>query len=382
MSAEASESAISGGRARKPVSWVTREASVRDMSGILECRVASFAGEDAEKAEPVYWRWEFVDNHAGPARMFVAVDGDHIVGHYAVIPQRFLLDQELLDGSIVVDVMTHPGYRFQGMFTTLGRFSLDRCAAETQLEFTTGYPIRQEVIPGHLKVGWRIRFKIGTYVMPLSIASLVQARYNWLEKVPLLPTLAFAVPSVFARAWSRAKLRRRGNHRIERLTAVDADRFGRFWDKVRVAPPKRCMVQERTPDYLAWRFDANPSRHYTYHAAVDEAGELRGFLVSRVAFLLYSEAMIVVDACLLPGEGEDTVRALFADVRELALAEDCPMLAMMVTQPNPYIPGPRRLGFVRVPFEFSFITRPLTEQTDSEDDELRWHLMWGDTDDV
>src|SRR5690606_12961649 len=107
---------------RPPVTWQTREASADDMAGILACRAVTFAGEEPEKGEPDYWRWEFVDNHAGPARLFVAEDDsktgtDRIVGHYAVIPQRFILDDLDLRGSIVVDVMTHPDYRFQGMFT-------------------------------------------------------------------------------------------------------------------------------------------------------------------------------------------------------------------------------------------------------------------------
>jgi len=188
------------------------------------------------------------------------------------------------------------------------------------------------VIPGHLKVGWRIRFLIGTYVMPLAMGPL--------------------------------------------LARLDA-----LWQKVAATPPGRTLLQERTAAYPAWRFDGNPNRDYTWHLATDAGGAVLGFVVSRVAKLLAVDAMIVVDVLLAPGVGDGVLRRLLADVRERAVAARCPMLAMMVTQPNPYVPSPSRLGFLAAPYRFSFITRPLASPCRTEDDGLGWHLMWGDTDD-
>ncbi|MCA8957528.1 MAG: GNAT family N-acetyltransferase, partial [Planctomycetes bacterium] len=222
--------AVGAAAERPPVRWRVREATAADRDGILACRAVTFAGEEPEKGEPDYWRWEFVDNHAGPARLFVAEDdtrqgAQRIVGHYAVIPQRFVLDGATLRGSIVVDVMTHPDYRFQGMFTKIGRFALDACTADPGFEFTTGYPIRKEVIPGHLKVGWRIRFRIGTYVMPLRTGKVLAAGVPALAKVPGLATVVGSVPGWVLRGWSRAALRQRGGLRVERSERVDTNRL-------------------------------------------------------------------------------------------------------------------------------------------------------------
>lgn len=369
---------------KKPITWTSRVATAADMAGILQCREATFVGEDLEKADPAYWRWEFVDNHAGPAHLYVAADGDRIVGHYAVIPQTFVLDGQRLNGSIVVDVMTHPDYRFQGMFTTIGAFALADCERRGDLEFTTGYPIREAVIPGHLKVGWRIRFLIGTYVMPLRMGPLLAARLPWLGKVPGLAALLGAVPGALLRAYGAWRLRRGADAsvQIERRDTVDAARLDDLWQKVAAAPPARTVLQERTAAYLAWRFDGNPNRDYTWHLATDRSGAVVGFVVSRVAKLLGVDAMIAVDVLLAPGVGDGVLRRLLADVRELAVARRCAMVATMVTQPNPYVPPPARLGFLAAPYRFSFITRPLASPCRTEDDGLGWHLMWGDTDDI
>jgi GNAT superfamily N-acetyltransferase len=369
-------------KTKQPVTWTLREASRDDVDGILACRKVTFPGEDPEKAEPAFWRWEFIDNHAGPARLFVAEDGGNIVGHYAVIPQRFLLDRELIPGSIVVDVMTHPDYRFQGMFAALGRYALERCSTDPRLEFTTGYPIRPEVIPGHLKAGWRIRFKIGTWVMPLSSGRIMAGLSPRIGTIRGLRTLLATAPDLGMALWAHLALRRRGGTVVSRTTRCDPALFGVFWQRLRENPPRHCMIQERTPEYLSWRFDANPGRDYVYHTAVGAGGHLIGWVVSRIATLLDVEAMILVDACVLPGTHRDVVRALVADVRKLAIEQRCPMLAVMVTQPNPFLGNLSSLGFVPTPHKFSFITRELAERTICSDDDLQWHLMWGDTDDI
>ena len=369
-------------RTKPERTWTIREGSPEDADGILECRRVTFVGEDFEKQDPLYWRWEFIDNHAGPARFFVAVDGKDVVGHYAVIPQHFMLNGKRRAGSIVVDVMTHPDYRFQGMFTALGRFAIENCTADRGFEFTTGYPIRPAVLPGHLKVGWKIRFKIGTWVMPLSVGGILKARVSFLGKVPGLSGMLGLLPTAILRVMTRVLLDGGRKYEVERHSKCDMVRFARFWQRFAESIPEGCMVQERPPEYLAWRFDSNPGRDYTYHVAIGEDGEIAGFVVTRVAPLLDVDAMVIVDALALPEIGLAVYQSLIAEVRRTALDRGCPMCAMMVTQPNPLFPNPWRLGFVPTPYRFTFITHELAESTAIDSDDLHWHLLWGDTDDV
>ncbi|MFH2000321.1 MAG: GNAT family N-acetyltransferase [Planctomycetota bacterium] len=382
--------------------WVVREADLTDREGILQCRDVTFAGEDLEKQAPAYWDWEFRDNHAGPARLFVAVDhldlnshegaphpetgeeakSGKIVGHYAVIPQRFLLNGDLLNGSIVVDVMTHPDYRFQGMFTVVGRYAIEKCTQDDALEFTTGYPIRPEVLPGHLKVGWRERFKISIWAMPLSVGRIISTKYPKFKKLPGLAGLLGAIPTVLFRLNANVRLFFGGRCRTKRMDRCDSDLFGRFWKRFKERIPLGCVIQERTPEYLAWRFDRNPGRDYSYCCALDEKGEIEGFVVTRVIPIMGAEAMVVVDACAFPEQAIKVFRTLLGEVKRAALERGCPVCAMTLTQPNPIFPNPARFGFIRTPIRFTFITREFAETTRIDQDDLDWHLMWGDTDDA
>ncbi len=367
---------------RPPITWTLREASEEDRDRILACREITFEGEELEKQTPAYWQWEFVDNYAGPARLFVAEDGDKVVGGYAVIPQRFMLGGKQLKGSIVVDVMTHPDYRYQGMFTKLGRFSIDHCTQDPAFEFTTGYPIRPEVVPGHLKVGWRIRFKIGTYVMPLAFGAIVKAQIPWTGKVPGLATLLGAIPGALLGIWASLRLAGGAHLEVKRQQTCDETKHLAFWEKLRPQIPGDCLIQERKPDFLRWRYDDNPGRNYTYHVAEDASGAMQGYVVSRVSELLDVKTMIVVDAVVLPSASVPVLRKLLSDVRALAKEQACAMLATMVTQPSPMFCAPSKLGLIPTPYKFTLITRELAKETVMQDDELDWHLMWGDTDDV
>ena len=76
---------------------------------------------------------------------------------------------------MVCDVMTHPEARGQGVFTKIGRYATEKMK-EQKIHFTTGYPIRPEVIPGHIKVGWEKPFQLPLYLRPLKSNDLLKSK--------------------------------------------------------------------------------------------------------------------------------------------------------------------------------------------------------------
>ena len=135
---------------------------------------------------------------------------------------------------------------------------------------------------------------------------------------------------------------------------------------------------------MQWRYDNKPSQPYAYHAAVTEDREIVGLTVVRGTQLLGVNTMAVVDALSLDTAGGRLaiLRRLFSDIRVSALSQNVALVAMMVTQPNPIVPSLWQLGFIPTPYRFTFITRGLTAITAIDSDDLAWHLMWGDTDDM
>ena len=367
-------------KTKTKITWKLREGSDADAFGILECRRITFPKEDLEKQDIKYWKWEFDDNFAGSARIFIAVDGSNVVGHYAVIPQFYWLNNRRYNGSIVVDVMTDPKYHFQGMFTALGRYALNNCVEHTTLEFTTGYPIRPEVLPGHLKVGWKVRFKIGIWIMPLGLSGICDSDSQIYQR--FLKVLGI-VPKTIFRMYSSFLLRDKKEYKVLTYEKCEITQFDQFWNDFLKSAPKDCIFQERSLEYLKWRYDLNPGRDYTYHVAIGNDGKMEGFVVTRVISLFSTKIMIIVDACVLPKHSLNVFKHLIKKVRQSALSNRCALCAMMVTQPNPLFPRPWIYGFIPIPFKkFTFITYNFKNVSDINSELLSWHLMWGDTDDV
>ena len=105
----------------------------------------------------------------------MAIEDGRILGYYAAIPYPYQIGGRRLLVGMVCDVMTHSDARGRGVFTELGRFALSSLEA-TDLAFVTGYPIRPEVMGGHLRAGWQVAFALPMYLMPLRADSMLASK--------------------------------------------------------------------------------------------------------------------------------------------------------------------------------------------------------------
>ena len=66
------------------------------------------------------WRWEFKDNPAGQAVIYVAEDKGLLIGHCSAIPVNLKIGQEVLIVYYILDTMIHPDYRGKGIAKEMG----------------------------------------------------------------------------------------------------------------------------------------------------------------------------------------------------------------------------------------------------------------------
>ena len=99
-----------------------------------------------------HYLWKFQGfPHIPHSYEYVALQEDNIIGYYAAIPYKYKVNKNYVIAGMVCDVMTGVKARGKGIFTKLGKYSLEKLK-NSGIGFTTGYPIRPEVIPGHKKV--------------------------------------------------------------------------------------------------------------------------------------------------------------------------------------------------------------------------------------
>jgi GNAT superfamily N-acetyltransferase len=324
-----------------------------------------------EADSEAFFRWKFGQ---WPSHLYAATSetGDP-VGLYGANILRYLAGAKEVRVALIVDVMTDPRARKQGIFTQLGRFALESLK-QKGYDFSLGYPIRPEVIPGHLKVGWQIAKELPVYVSPVHLH----------KAMSFLPrTLAGAFEAAGAMAarvltFTTAALHRTQASSVQVVSTqqlLDRPDFSEFLERARAGLRFACS---EGPDFYRWRYGAphRPFQHIT--AEVD--GRLCLAISMRPMTMKGLFAMGIADVKVTPA-ARALLPAAWQCVWRLAWEKQCSVLAMMAAAESYF---PWRLGslpVVRTPVRFKLIARELNGPLPSfHGDGVR--LTWADTDDV
>ncbi len=129
-----------------------REATPDDRPAIIELCRASLGWGDDPRFEQLF-SWKHDQNAFGPSYMWVATDGDRIVGLRAFMRWEFVRGGEVLHAVRAVDTATHPEYQGKGLFTAMTMHGLD-VIKDDGIDFVFNTP-NDKSRPGYLKMGWQ-----------------------------------------------------------------------------------------------------------------------------------------------------------------------------------------------------------------------------------
>lgn len=334
------------------------------------------AGGSAEKKE--HYDWKFHGFPAPPHRprsyeYAARLDGA-IVGYYAAIPYPYVVNGKVHKVGMVCDVMTDPSQQGKGIFTKLGAYSTDSLRTQG-VSFTTGYPIRPWVIPGHLKVGWKIAFKLPIYIRVLKFTSALKAKklgavapiLNLLLRAQRAAQRAFVGfdPAYITRVLS------------QRAFAEDRgyDGFFSLWS----AEQENYLVKSK--EFLAWRTSA-PGTQYHF-LQVTKAGSQVAFALARKVELEKIPCLAILDLMVLK-DHVSCLASLQECIAELAERQGAELVVSMMSPTTAKRLKVGRSGFLRSPKVFSLIIKRLSPELgdDTLFEEKSWNLFWIDSDDL
>jgi predicted N-acetyltransferase YhbS len=222
------------------VTAVTHELEMRratddDRAAILDLgtRTLGWFGDDEEAR---FFAWKHEQNPFGVSPMWVACDGERIVGFRTFLRWEFVIDGRRVKAVRAVDTSTHPEYQGRGIFTHLTRAALDDLRAEG-VDFVFNTPNSQS-LPGYLKMGWLMVGNLPVSVMPTRLQSIVTIAH---ARVPASRT---------------AVLIHAGDAPDEAF--ADRDALGRLLGTAPVRPGLRTA---KSPEFFAWRYGHAPL-HY------------------------------------------------------------------------------------------------------------------------
>lgn len=323
-----------------------REGSPSDRDAILALRKLTFADEDREKQHADFWEWEFRDGYAGPGRIFVAEADGRVVGHFAFVPQMY----DSIRGALAVDVMTHPEFRRQKVFSRLAEYAADRLKDEFPI--ITAFQIREAVMGGMTAGGWRAALALPVLLKPLSLRGLARD---------------FGLP--FGAALTQANEERLRDS-IRTIAERDFDQI----DSLLTTPNPR---QRRSSEFLRWRYKRNP--HWSYELeGFFEGDRLRAFLIHRETILRGLQTLAIADAGCLRGS-ETALRQLIRHACKRGRRRKLAVAGALVSRHHPAYRTLLRTGFLPGPHRFRLLLQVFDERLRRLND-APWSLSWGDTD--
>lgn len=315
------------------------------------------AGKPENSAEFLAWKFS---RDADQPLSELGFDRDgRLVSFYGVIPMDYVVAGERRTLGLVCDVMSHPEVRRRGLFVAAGRSAMRRLEAAT-VDAVTGYPIRADVMPGHLKVGWTVHFRLPVYLaatgasVPGSLARSIAVRAG-----ALLPHLPAA---------TRGAVREVD---VEELAIVASGLAASL-------AARGTAIAVRDAPFLHWRL-ARPGASYL--AVVAEGGRGTACAIARETVLRDIPALALLD---IASDDRGATRAALRWLRLRARRAGLPVVAFCANAGTARQLGLGSAGFVRSPLTFRLIARPtgpnLAASAFGRDAE--WHLTWLDSDTV
>ncbi len=317
-----------------------------------------------------HYDWKFKSFAANPpSYQYVATD-EQLVGYYAALPYKYKIGSQVLRCGMVCDVMTHPQRRGKGIFTKLGQYATDQMRDEG-LDFTSGYPIRPEVIPGHLKVGWQVVVKMPMYLRLLGLRSFLPAALKW--------TAFFVNPCIrwaqFSSNWKDSNYRCEVLSREVFLKSTAYSEFLQTW----LAEQENALIKDL--DFLAWRTQAPQTQ---YHFFVLFAGaKMVGFSLARGVALKGIASFAVLDFMVLKNHLAGA-KTLHQHLKKMALERQDDVVVCMATPTWAKKYGFKKNFYFPTPAVFSLIIKKLKDFPESSllFKKESWHLFWIDSDDL
>jgi len=324
-------------------------------------------GEAIQGIDHYNWKFRSFPNKI-KSWEYVCFIEDKMAGYYAAIPYKYKIVDKITPVGMVCDVMTSPDFRGKGVFTKLGTYSTGELAKN--VPFTIGYPIRKEVIPGHLKVGWKIPFSLPLYMKFVSLSTFLKLRKLGF----IAPFLNFLL-SLY-NGLIRSKINK--NYSYEISTDIDKvvgyENFVNDWSET----VNNALVKDVS--FAKWRYGA-PDRDYQFISVYSKESKLIGFVsyrkIVKEGILSYG----ILDYMVLKNDCHGLINKVLT---QQAKKDKVEIIMTMMSQISARKYKLQKNGFIKSPFTFQLIIKNLTNQFTDEElfEENNWHLMWIDSDDL
>lgn len=241
------------------VDWKLRKLNEKDIEHLFNWRKLVARREKTMQ----YFMWEYLNGPWGPVETWIADYNGEIIGQYSSQRYEAFFFGKKMMASLSFDTGTHPDFRRQGIFATLGNHFFKE-EGKQNIHFSTGFP-NENFWPGGKKFGWKALCPVPLYVN---------------------------------RSINELNIKKSHKFEFEEIKKFD-DEFKEFSERFKDEIP---IYLNRTKEYLNWRFVEKPSLkdpkyHYNYlkYKIYDKKGELISYIVTKIFQEEHTKTLHLVD---------------------------------------------------------------------------------------
>ena len=236
---------------------------------------------------------------------------------------------------------------------------------KTNVKTVIGFPIRKEVLPGHLKVGWNVQFTMPIYVCPVGNAQNKKFKHRLISA---LAKILRVVSSPLRISKSRI-IEIAVSELLENLSLLN------FFS---ARTEQRLIQIDKSKEFLDWRLN-RPGVDYKVFLCSDKSP--KSVAIVRKMDLNGFQTIAILDFC---SEGAKWTRAMIRHLMGYAKDQKIDFLAISTNPTNAKRLKILQTGFVRSHKKFKVITRSIGYDlnTFTQSDESSFRTTWLDSDTV
>ena len=319
--------------------WLVRDYQKEDEEQIFEL-VKAVQGEGVPEKERWLkgWKWMFVDNPDNASIIWLAEHNGKIVGQYPAIIETLKVKDKIVKAAQLIDTMTHPEYRRQGVCSTLGKKALNEME-NGGVQFVYCFPT-QEVYPLHIKSGWLDVCIFQVMIKPLNFKNFLK---KYFVSNRLLLNIFTAGGNLAIKSFYRSKKVLGGDMSKVREITRFGDQINHFWNKISNSNDYN-IIRIRDKKYLNWRYVDVPNADYTIYVA-EEGGKICGYIVLGCRNENGLTMGYIYDIIALAGR-EDIIQCLIAKALEYFSAKEVDAIICKMIANKSYRKSFLRNGFI------------------------------------
>ena len=259
---------------------------------------------------------------------------------YGVLPRMYSCFGRQIEMGLVVDVMTSPTHQGKGLFIESSNAALARLKC-SQTIGVIGFPIRNEVMPGHLRVGWKVQFEMPIYILPVGRSEC--------KNFKKLIFKIFAILFEFGTRPLRGPMLKNRSDEIVESFSIDV--LSDFYNSQK---SNNHIVLEKSREFLKWRLN-RPGIEYKFFFC--ESDKIYAVAISRQMILNGFRTLAILD---FESESQRHSRQLVRRLVEYSIEKKIEVIAFSTNKDNSKRLGLSNYGFLKSHKKFKVITRSIS----------------------